>query len=401
MALDPLDPRARAARLARRHHLSPADAGTSVTQVAGDLVGFHGTDPTSVYLAAWARVRDFRVADLERALYDDRSLVKVLVMRRTMFVVPVELAGVMQSACSDAIAARERRRLHGMLAGAGITDDPVRWLAAVEEETLDALRRLGEATASDLAREVAGLREQIPYGWGQQVQGRVGVSTRLLFLLSAEGRVIRGRPKGTLVSSLYRWVAMDRWLPGGLPLMPKAEAQAELVRRYLGTYGPATLVDVSWWTGWTLGETRRALATAAAREVELGDGRTAWALQDAAEGASGSGAAPDGAEPWVAFLPALDATTMGWQERGWFLDPHRPRLFDRNGNAGPTIWLDGRVVGGWIQRRDGEIAYELLEDVGADAGRLVEAKAAALRTWLGDLRFIPRFRTPLEQELSA
>jgi winged helix DNA-binding protein len=388
----------RAARLAARHHLAPDSAGTSVLDVAADLVGFHGTDPTSVYLAAWARVRDFRVADLERALYEDRSLLKILGMRRTMFVVPVELAGVIQAACSDKIAARERGRLHGMLAGAGITDDPVRWLAAVEEETLDALRRLGEATASDLAREVAGLRQQITYGWSQQVQGTVGVSTRLLFLLSAEGRVIRGRPKGTLVSSLYRWTSMDRWVPGGLPLMPKAEAQAELVRRYLATYGPATLVDVKWWTGWTVAESRKALAAAGAREVDLADGKRGWTLPDR-ETSSADSTRP--ADSWVAFLPALDATTMGWQERGWFLDPHRPRLFDRNGNAGPTIWLDGRVVGGWIQRRNGEIVYELLEDVGADVTGLVESKAADLRDWLGDLRFVPRFRTPLEQELSA
>ena len=69
--------------------------------------------------------------------------------------------------------------------------------------------------------------------------------------------------------------------------------------------------------------------------------------------------------------------------------------------AGPTIWLDGRVVGGWIQRRDGEIAYRLLEDVGRAAAALIEARAADLRTWLGDLRFIPRFRTALEQDLIA
>jgi hypothetical protein len=59
------------------------------------------------------------------------------------------------------------------------------------------------------------------------------------------------------------------------------------------------------------------------------------------------------------------------------------------------------VVGGWAQRRDGEIAVKLLEDVGADAAALVQAEAARLPGWLGALRVIPRFRTPLERELSA
>jgi hypothetical protein len=52
-------------------------------------------------------------------------------------------------------------------------------------------------------------------------------------------------------------------------------------------------------------------------------------------------------------------------------------------------------------RRDGEIAYRLLEDVGADAAAAVHGAAARLGAWLGDTRVTPRFRTPLERELSA
>ncbi|HEX6390519.1 MAG TPA: M48 family metalloprotease, partial [Solirubrobacteraceae bacterium] len=52
------------------------------------------------------------------------------------------------------------------------------------------------------------------------------------------------------------------------------------------------------------------------------------------------------------------------------------RLFDRSGNIGPTVWCDGRIVGGWAQRTDGEIALALLEDVGAGAA----AAIALIRT---------------------
>jgi hypothetical protein len=387
--------------LPARHHLGPpARLASSAQEASTDLVGFHGTDPTSVYLAAWARVREFATGDLEGALYEDRSLLKILGMRRTMFVVSREMAGIIQAACTDAIAGGERARLVRMIREAGIAEDAERWLAGVEDQALETLDRLGEATASDLTREVEGLRAQIPFGAGRSWQGTVGVSTRLLFLLSAEGRIIRGRPKGTLVSSLYRWVPMDRWVPGGLPAMPKADAQAELVRRYLGTFAPATLIDVKWWTGWTVAETKRALAAIGAREVPLNGGRSGWVLPGEDIDGDGAGDGEDG-ESWATLLGPLDATPMGWQERDWFLGPHKPRVFDRNGNAGPTIWLDDRVVGSWAQRRDGEIRWELVEDVGSDASRLVEAKVAALRAWLGPLRFIPRFRTPIEQELSA
>jgi hypothetical protein len=106
-------------------------------------------------------------------------------------------------------------------------------------------------------------------------------------------------------------------------------------------------------------------------------------------------------EPWAALLPALDPTVMGWSGRAWYLGAHGPALFDRSGNPGPTVWWDGRIVGGWAQRRDGEIAVRLLEDPGAEAAAAIGAAAGRLRAWLGDVRVTPRFRTPLERELTA
>ena len=368
---------------------------STVMEASNDLVGLHASDPVSVYLAAWSRVRGFETTALDAALYEARSLLKILGMRRTMFVLPVELAGVIQAACTESIASGERPRLVKMIRDAGIASDAERWLEGVEAETVEALHRLGEATAAELTKEVEGLRAQIPFGAGKTWQGQVGVSTRLLFLLAAEGRIIRGRPKGTLVSSLYRWAPLDRWVPGGLPKPPGDEARVELVRRWLATFGPGSTKDIRWWTGWTVAQVKKALARIGPVEVELDDGSTGWLLPDDLE------PTPAPSSPWVALLPALDPTTMGWQARDWYLGEHRRQLFDTNGNAGPTIWLDGRVVGGWIQRRDGEIAYRLLEDVGGEAADLVAARAIGLRTWLGDLRFIPRFRTPLERELSA
>jgi hypothetical protein len=75
-------------------------------------------------------------------------------------------------------------------------------------------------------------------------------------------------------------------------------------------------------------------------------------------------------------------------------------LFDRNGNAGPTVWVDGRVVGGWGHRRSGEVVVRLLRDVGSEAHAAIDAEAGRLAAWLGDTWIRPRFRTPLERELS-
>ena len=91
---------------------------------------------------------------------------------------------------------------------------------------------------------------------------------------------------------------------------------------------------------------------------------------------------------------------MGWKERTWFLGDHAGPLYDRNGNIGPTVWVDGRIAGGWGQRPDGEVVIRLLEDIGKEATDLIHAEAASLTRWLDGTVVTPRFRTPLEKELS-
>jgi hypothetical protein len=382
----------RRARLGWRHHLA-ATARAGVVEVARDLVGLHGTDPATVYLAARARMADPDPAAVERALYDDRELVRILGMRRTMFVEPVELMPVIQAACTDAIAVQQRRLLVDMVGRAGLADDPPAWIEEVEAVAVEALEDLGGATATEVAKADPRLAHQIVVAEGKPYEGRQSVVTRVLLLLSAQGRVVRGRPRGSWLSGQYRWSVIGDWLPDGVPRWKLDEAQAELVRRWLASFGPATIADLKWWTGLPMGQVRRAVAGAGAVEVDL-DGAPGLALPDDLDPVP----PPD---PWAALLPALDPTTMGWAGRDFYLGPHRQALFDRNGNAGPTIWWDGRVVGGWAQRKSGELVLRLLEDVGADASAAIETDAAHLADWLGPLRVTPRFRTPLERELVA
>jgi hypothetical protein len=380
----------RRARLARRHHLAPASRSDDPVEIAGDLVGLHATDPASVYLAAAARMREPRLEALQHALYDDRTLVRMLGMRRTMFVLPVELAAVVQAACTGAIAVRERRRLEQMIDGAGLHADAAAHLRNVEKATLRALTR-GEATGAELSRAIPELRQEFPFGAGTKWEGVQTLTTRLLVLLGAEGRIVRGRPRGSWISSQYQWAPIESWLSNGLETWETGAAQAELVRRWLAAFGPGTVADLRWWTGWTADETKRALAALETVEVELEAG-TALVLADDLEPV-------DAVEPWVALLPALDPTVMGWAGRDWYLGPHGPALFDRSGNAGPTVWCAARIVGGWAQRKDGEIAFSLLEDVGSDAAEAVAAAAERLGALIGDVRVTPRFRTPLEKGL--
>jgi hypothetical protein len=151
-----------------------------------------------------------------------------------------------------------------------------------------------------------------------------------------------------------------------------------------------TAADIKWWLGSTVARVRAALADLGAVEVDL-DGQTGYLLPDDLEPV-------EPVEPWAALLPPLDPTTMGWSERDWYLGPHRAQLFDASGNAGPTLWWDGRIVGGWRQTEAGEVYIQLLEDVGADGERALEGEAARLTDWLGGTRVLPRFPSPLSKD---
>jgi hypothetical protein len=382
----------RRARLALRHHLAPSSRAEDVVEAARDIVAFHATDPSSVYLSAWARLRKPTVAAIEQALYEDRSLLRMLGMRRTMFVVATDLAPVVQAACTNDIAIVERKRLVQLLTESGVPDAG-EWLDDVNESTVRVLAGLGEATGAQIAALEPRLRQKLAPGGRKQYGPPAAITTFVLMRLAADGRIVRGRPNGSWISGQYKWSPMERWLPDSFAQLPADGARAELARLWLKAFGPATAADLKWWTGWNAGRVTQALKEIGAVDVDL-DGTKGFVL-------------PDDLEPqrrigrWVALLPGLDPTVMGWISRDWYLGPHASALFDRTGNAGPTIWCDGRVVGGWGQRKSGEIVYRVLEDIGKEANTLVAADAERLQTWLGSARVTPRFRTPLERELAG
>jgi hypothetical protein len=383
----------RRTRLAARHLLGSGARASDAVGITDALVALHSSDPATVFLSVRARSEDLRPADVEDELYERRSLVRMLGMRRTLFVVRRELVGVVDAACTRAIAARERRRLEQMVVDSGISSRPASWLGRAAAAALRELESRGEAFTADLTRAVPPLARRLTVGPGTRWETAQSVGSRLMPQLAMEGRVARGRPRTTWVNGQYRWVPIDAWLGPDRPAPSAGAARTELVRRYLASFGPVTEKDVRWWTGWTARDVRAALASLPHEEVDLG-GPTGLVLAHDRE------RLPRG-EPRAVLLPALDPTVMGWKERDWYLGAHEPVLFDGVGNAGPTVWWDGRVVGGWAQRRDGEIAVGLLEDVGGDAAEAIAAEAERLAGWLGEARFSPVFLPPYQRALAA
>ncbi|MUL45153.1 winged helix DNA-binding domain-containing protein [Mycobacterium sp. CBMA293] len=379
-------------RLARRHFLS--DAASGADEVTRMLVGLHGTDPATPYLSLWARVPDFAVADLDTALYVDRNLLKHMAMRRTLWVVHTADLPAVQAAASDRVADTERKKLIGSVEKAGIADDGAAWL----DRATDAVRgHLAEGAFANTAAlrgslpELAGDWDPAP---GKTWGGSTPVAPRVLTVLSAQGHVLRGPNDGTWTTSRPRWASAAHWLPEPAPSLSADDARAALLRAWLWTFGPATVTDVKWWFGQTLSWAREGLRAIEAVEVELeGSDDTGFVLPDDLE-------VDPAVAPWGALLPSLDPTTMGWQARDWYLGPHAGRLFDRSGNAGPTLWWDGRVVGAWGQDANSRVQLSYVDDVGASARKVLQRKASELTDWLAGVRIKPRFPSPLSTQLT-
>lgn len=361
------------------------------------MVALHSTDPATVYLSVRARAgASITAAAIEESLYDRREVVRMLAMRRTVFVVPAESVPVVQIAATARIARDQRARLLKLLSDAGTVPDPEPWLADVEKSVLAVLHeKRAPMSAAELSAAEPRLKTTIELATGKSYAATQNITSRVLLVLAAQGEIVRGRPMGTWLSQQYRWSLLRDWLPESPQADPagESEARAELARQWLAAFGPAPLTDLKWWTGWTVAQVKQALTALNAVEVQLDHG-TGYVLPDDLDLTDEPGS-------WVALLPALDPTVMGWSDRSWFLGGHGPALFDTNGNAGPTVWLDGRVVGGWAHHPAGEIVIKLLEEIPQEAKTRIEREAESLQAWLGQTRVIPRFRTPTERTLSA
>ncbi len=362
-------------RIGVRHALAPAHRLGDVTSVTEAMTVLHATEAATVHLALAQRSEGLTPDDVDAALHDDRSVVKQLAMRRTLFVFPRDLLAAAWGSASARVAGSEGRRVAKLVAEAGIAADGDAWLEAARAATLERLAH-GPATAAELRAEVPELAGSVGGTTSKPYDRPVPVAPWVLTHLGLTGAVVRGRNAGHWRLNRPTWSRTEDWLGEVPPPLDEAAGYAELVRRWLTTFGPGTATDIQWWLGSTKTAVTRALADVAAVQVALDDGSSGWVLPgDVQDGPS--------LEPWATLLPTLDPTVMGWKARDFHLDAaHVGALFDSNGNAGTTAWWDGRVVGCWVQDTDGGVRLSLLEDIGSDGRAALDREAERLTTWL-------------------
>ncbi|MDN3459229.1 winged helix DNA-binding domain-containing protein [Rhodococcus sp. APC 3903] len=365
----------RRARIGVRHALAPSFRVDSPEAATRAMTVLHATESATVYLSCWARVRSLDATDVDNALYDQRSLVKQLAMRRTLFTFPRDLLPAAWSSASARVANTERARMAKDVVKAGIAVDGNDWLDRARAEVLTLLTDAPEGLSALEVRQAVPMIDVKVEGSA----GEIWSAPRVLTHLGATADIMRGANTARFPVSRPLWTLTRHWLDDAPTDLESADGYREIVRRWLHSFGPGTEDDIVWWLGSTKTVVRAALAELESVAVSLDGGDTGWLLPDDVATVPDPG-------PWVALLPVLDPTIMGWKNRDFYLGPHRNQLFDTRGNAGTTAWVDGRVVGCWIQDAAGVVHVRVLESVSADAQRALDAEAVRLTEWLGGVK---------------
>lgn len=345
-------------RVLTRHHVGASHESASVESIVADIVGLQATYPLSPYLSLDTRLPGFAAGRLDTALYEHRSLARVRCMRGSLFVIRHDLLPAVLAATRRPVIRHARE----FAATRGVTAQRYSYLAprvlsllAERPLTTPALReRLGDPEGVDIAA--------------------------LINLMAAESLVLRDRPPGGWRDRHWTYVPFERALPGvRLDTMDESAGDLVLLRAYLRAFGPATRRDAGWWTGIGPKRVDRALE-------ELGDEIVAVVLDGAEEPYLMHAADVDELfsaalieHPQVALLPQLDPLLMGYARKDRFVgDAMRPYVFDRSGNAAPTILVDGAVAGVWDVKPDPgpEIMLYLQAELPAQTLALVHERAA-------------------------
>ena len=270
-----------------------------------------------------------------------------------------------------------------------------RLLRDVEAATLAALEQRGEATARQLVADVPALGEKVRVNVGKRYEGDLGLSSRVLPPARARREIVRAprrTARGQQPVQLGAGGELARASHAGLvagrgPRRARARAgsrasgPAPRPTSTGGRAGPLARSRRRWPRSGRRGRPRRCAA--------------AVVLPDDLEPTP----APD---PWVGAAPVLDPTTMGWQARDWYPRRRTARaLFDTNGNAGPTIWADGRIVGGWASDAAARSSRSCSRTSAARLQRRWTRRPRARQSCCRASRSVPRFPVPLHRRLLA
>jgi len=308
-----------------KQHLTPVLKGEDVVQIVKDVGGLHATSSTTPYLSLYARRSHFVKEDLDREMYDKRTLGKVRCVRKTIYIHSKDRIPIVWKPTARQVITESK----GFMTNRGVT-----------EEVYDKL-------STDILKMLRG-REMAAAEVKATLKTDADVSS-ILYFMCDQGLLIRARPVKSWKDKRHRYALFDDYFPDiQLEEFIESEAITALMSLYLASFGPASEVDAVWWTGLGKTKVRKALQELEDQLVEVSIPEIGEGLIMFQSDRERVEAVKLPREPVINLLPSLDPYLMGYKERERYLDrEHYDLVFDRSGNATSTILVDGKVVGVW------------------------------------------------------
>ena len=338
-----------------KQHLTEDSKINDIYQIAQDICGLHATHPMTPYLSLFIRTRKFKREDLDEVLYEKRRLGKVRYARKTVYVIQKERISEVFSATKGML----EQRFGPYLEYLGMTKKDF------EEASMSILEVLeGKGmTVKEIKKEL---------------EANLNISA-IVNLMCDQGLLIRGNPATGWKSSIHTYYPFHEYFPGiDLNEVDEGEAKKSMVKQYVASFGPVTVTDASWWTGFTKTEVKHILKDLKddMTSLEISDIEGEYVLLAPDKKRLESTSIPE--EPLINFMPLLDPYLMGYKERKRYLAPEQyTNVFDRSGNVTSTVLLDGRVVGVWDfdEEQEPTVKILLFERAGPNVLREIYSRA--------------------------
>ncbi len=342
-------------------------------EVVREICGLNAQSARAPYLSLWGRIEGFKKSELSKALYEDKLLIKTWLLRGTVHIVPVQDFTIYQKALHGYLVERLRRYLKGVSFGLKANER-----VKLHQSILDELR-----DASLTKRELLSKVEHLMRDYRRKEQKII--MFRAIWELSHQGLICHGKPTGPWYHfKENRFTSVENWLSGKEPEgINEAEAKRILLEKYLHSYGPASIQDFAYWTGFRVTDARKILDEVKDRivSVKINDAKGSFLMLKEDVDVLNK---IDKDMRSVRFLPEFDSIVMGHKDKSRILNErYRKKVFLPLASVAPTILQGGRVIGIWNYKFiDKSLTLSPFRSLGTEEIRKIKRESSQLKQFL-------------------
>jgi hypothetical protein len=309
----------------KKHHLTESSKSSNILRVVNDIGGLHATSPSTMYLSLFVRMKEFQKEDLNWQLYEEKALGKIRFVRGTMYVLPKEKVPLAYSAMRRRFSTLSKKyaEYHG------ISEKEFR------RKSKEIMKVLGKNSMS--TNEIK-----------RKMSSQLGIS-QIINIMCDSGQLNRGKPEAGWKSNLHTYQSMGVYFPElDLFSIPEKEARKQVLLDYVTSFGPVSIIDIAWWTGFTKTEIKQILGDLGKEIIEVKISGTSERYLITRSDKSSLRSIKLSSRPVITLLPLLDPYLMGYKIRNRYLDgKYYNYIFDRSGNATSSILVNGTITGVW------------------------------------------------------